>query len=309
MGAEELKIKSVSQYIDCVKDNFQYLKTPDELFCLWFRGEGCTSGTTTPIVPKAFRDFGGPLDNEQLNTHVFEQAKGIESNIIAAFSRESFRFLARNGISAESWNHYVLMQHYGLKTRLLDWTENALLALFFAVCDRKFENEDGRVWLLSPLRLNSFTIETICGKCIHAMGIPENVKERSTLINNQSKNLNIDELYRRYLKLDLVNYPGEELNNKYFPLAIYPNLLDERMSAQQSCFTIFGNEVNGLALAEKKNDFLASVVVDAKMKRAIKEELKWLGVTYKMMFPDLEGICMAIEDHVNIDHLIFKRIK
>jgi hypothetical protein len=305
MNTEEVKVKTVSQYIDQLKINFQKIMLPDELFCLWFRGEG-NAICNTQIVPKAYRDFGGPLNEDNFNNDVYQNAKGIEANIKAAFNRESFRFLARNGISGESWNQYILMQHYGLRTRLLDWTESALLALFFAVKD--LGENDGKVWILSPLRLNSFTIEKICGKSFNVMYIPVNVIESSRLLNETTGNLNIDELYRRYLNLEFENFNGEELNSNYYPLAIYPNLLDERMSIQQSCFTIFGNEVNGLLSAEKNTEFLGSILIDATMKRQIKEELKWLGVSSKTMYPDLEGISKSIEDHYNIDHLILKRI-
>jgi len=302
---EEIGVTTVSEYIKALNKKFKNLKTCDELFCLWFRGES-NADIKTPIVPKAYRDFGGPLDDDNHNEHVYNQARAIENNLVTTFSRESFRFLVSNGINTESWNQYILMQHYGLKTRLLDWTESALTALFFAVSDA---NNNGKVWILSPLRLNEYTIEKISGKRLPAMCIPNDLKEKNKLINTQTDQFNINELCRRYLYLDFESYQNEVLGNTYYPLAIYPNILDERMAIQQSCFTIFGNKVNGLLSGDYKNNYLENIVIDAKSKRSIKEELKWLGVSYKTIYPDLGGICKSIEDHNNIDNIIFKRVK
>jgi hypothetical protein len=62
----------------------------------------------------------------------------IENDLYDEFGRCATQLsLADVTIIDDEWSSYFLMQHHGAPTRLLDWTDGALIALHFAVRDKK----------------------------------------------------------------------------------------------------------------------------------------------------------------------------
>ncbi|MEJ7683330.1 MAG: FRG domain-containing protein [Segetibacter sp.] len=138
---KENYIKSVSDFIEVTLKITKNLGTER---VAWFRGEDCEE---YKLVPNLFRKTTNnrmPYCSDIIGKEIYK----IEQNIDVSFNRKATVFLSNKRIQNSDWNRYFLKQHYGVKTRLLYWTENAFIALFFAINNN--EKKNGKVSILSP---------------------------------------------------------------------------------------------------------------------------------------------------------------
>lgn len=140
MPPEVFRVESLHEFLERVEaiSGAWYLDLPGHT---WFRG------TAYPLLPGAV--WAG-LRNELGAFHDFVvRAGGILSHE-----------------PADEWEWYFLLQHYGMATRLLDWTTNPLVAAYFALLSASTASTPepaAHVWLLDPMKLNqaSLGIETV----------------------------------------------------------------------------------------------------------------------------------------------------
>ncbi len=107
-----------------------------QLWPAWlFRGQQDAIWKLTPKIDR------GPFSN-------FRGMAGSKRHQHETRVLETFRNWARPYIKAEprnDWEWLALAQHYGLATRLLDWTANPLAALFFAI-EGSSNGNNSAVW-------------------------------------------------------------------------------------------------------------------------------------------------------------------
>jgi hypothetical protein len=158
----------------------------------------------------------------------------IEDDLTADFQRKG-RIHFNPRISSR-WEWYQLMQHYGTPTRLLDWTEGSLIALFFAVRNLKREIRPA-VWIINPGWLDTASQGA-----------------------NKFEYIDSDPTRRNLSDVDLAYVAPDEL--PAYPTVGIPDIIDVRIQVQQSCFTIHGSVENGIyALVRRENNPLIAKLI------------------------------------------------
>jgi hypothetical protein len=175
-------------------------------------------------------------------------------------------------VPADYWGWYFLMQHYGAPTRLLDWTDSALVALFFALNSESKvpkDREDAAVWMLDPWWLNRRVL-----------------KDESILLPSfESAAAYLGEPYEN------LNDCGHTVVKPQYPAAIDPPFLARRVAVQRSHFTIFGWARDGMMrLAEAKEARLIRIRIAKSALPQMRADLITAGVTDTTIYPDLRGL-------------------
>ncbi|MDR0458438.1 MAG: FRG domain-containing protein, partial [Burkholderiaceae bacterium] len=131
-------ISSLDEYLNHVNRKFD----SDSLPPILFRGQRedwSLLSRLARIKPKKCFEF--------VKNNMYQK---IEDQMLKEFKRRAVNLDYKIKID---WDWLALAQHHGMATRLLDWTENPLVALWFAVRNPvKDKNKSGVVWVL-----NNFT--------------------------------------------------------------------------------------------------------------------------------------------------------
>ena len=141
MSTIEQKIASLPEYLQRIEE----LYTGN--YSVLFRGQRCKDWDLTPRIGRTIfrRRYSSLLDTE--------------IKMLDEFERFSLPHLGNRDISSK-WDLLALAQHHGLPTRLLDWTTNPLVALWFAVEKPPEREMDASVWAFEAENTDHIRIET-----------------------------------------------------------------------------------------------------------------------------------------------------
>ena len=224
-------------------------------------------GLTRPseMLPAVVRSFFAcrrlgwdvpPIDEyeawyDSVPANIAERFSRYERTIFDSFKRRARAFVAQ--APANDWEWLALARHYGLPTRLLDWTRNPLAALFFAVSLATHEEHS------SSDPADCWVVAWSVG-AVHEDG--ERLVDEKTLATT-----------------DPLAYRGRV--NRFVPA-----ILDPRMSVQASVFTI---QESPLMPIDRELE-LQRLQIAGSGRRRLQAELYRLGVSRSSLFPDLANV-------------------
>ena len=224
-----------SEFLEGVKEAKNELGNPSEV---WYRGH---SRLRYVLIPTLFRYSSGLIKEQELFND---------------YARFSARLLPSR---LNDWERLFDMQHYGIPTRLLDWTEVLGVAVAFALYDSREEKEDTAIFVLNPALLNS--------------------KSGRAEIRQAPADPTFD--YKA------MYWYGNPVTPNY-PIAFRPILQNDRLVAQQGTFTIHGS--NPQALDEQASNCVRRVIISSKAKQGAREFLEMAALDPWRIYPDMVGM-------------------
>jgi hypothetical protein len=240
----EIEINSISELISHLKKEREGCDED-----LWFRGQSEFSWKLSPGMHRT-------------------NSTTSESSLLSRF-KQSAAMLIQNRHNEdedkENFSWLFLMQHYGLPTRLLDWSESPLTGLYFAVNEEIKDEEDGALWMLKPTELNKIA------------NIP-------TLEKNFIPSFDDEEL-KSYSVKALSSNP----RNQLVPIATIAIRNSPRIHAQLGVFTIHHLDTKPIEEFCQKNEII-KFKIPAKSKEKLREELELLEINKFTLFPELSSI-------------------
>lgn len=241
---------------------------------VWFRGHGDCAWR---LLPKLYRDD----DAAEALKHIYLPGE-LGRQALEREMLEEFRNSAAPSVDTkDELTVLFAAQHFGLPTRLLDWTTNPLVALYFAVASQPSKDAELIVMDASRCVEKDFDFAAEAKKREEDRTKPEEIVGQFVLgVRHPHASASLAESFWK---------PGPKTR---WIIPIRPDSAVGRIGQQSSRFTLHRHDA-----PPATNPTLNGIKIPVKAKTPILEELHRLNINHHTIFHDLDhlaqGICEA----------------
>lgn len=231
----------------------------------------------------AFRGYTGPGSGLETGlSRLTDQLIKVEDHLL-----RNFRKYAAERPPPESdsiWNWMALAQHYGLPTRMLDWTYSPLVALHFATADQEHTNRDAVVWCIDYVRAKAL--------------LPARLREA---LSSEDCDVFTPELLASVA-------PGlrdlDRLAETPALLFLEPPSIDRRIVNQYALFSLLSTAGAAPgAWLEAHPELSRLVRIREHARWEIRDKLDQANVTERVLFPGMDGLCRWLARYYRSRHV------
>jgi hypothetical protein len=213
----------------------------------------------------------------------WEDAKTFEDYALEGF-RAKFHLYDHENIAPDSKLAWLaVMQHYGVPTRLLDFTESPYVALYFALEDYDFRTKN-------DLAVYALNYSHIMDSSIAHIRTQDSTFSETRETVNTKQDLVFDDVVDRFA-YDILWVTEPRRHNL-------------RLDRQGGCFLIAGNRTtrieDALALERYRTCDCTKYVISASLYAPIFALLRKMNVTSKSLYGDLDGLARSIRMEMQV---------
>lgn len=199
----------------------------------------------------------------------------LERHLLRNFKKYAHRSVVERDAL---WHWLSVAQHYGLPTRLLDWTYSPLIALHFATANIHKFDRDGVIWAVNYRRAHQL--------------LPDRLRSK---LNDEGANVFTVEMLSETVS-SLTEFETEE--ERDCVIFFEPPSIDDRIVNQYAFFSVMADPQRIL------NDWLMQhpslwhrIVIPAELKWEVRDKLDQANINERVMFPGLDGLSHWLTRH------------